>query len=106
MAYRKSSKHFFLIPEVGKYIAIDLSGKNLRIMLLTLKGSNQEPEHINHNYVFPASVMKGTGDQVRFCFKVIHFYGYKLLSPEICGSHTALLADFFRLYFKPYFLLF
>ncbi|VDM15885.1 unnamed protein product [Wuchereria bancrofti] len=50
--------------EVGKYIAIDLSGRNLRIMLLTLKGSNQEPEQINHNYVFPASVMKGTGDQV------------------------------------------
>ncbi|VDK88202.1 unnamed protein product, partial [Litomosoides sigmodontis] len=50
--------------EVGKYIAIDLSGRNLRIMLLTLKGSNQEPEQINHNYVFPASVMKGTGDQL------------------------------------------
>ncbi|EJW88941.1 hexokinase [Wuchereria bancrofti] len=33
-------------------------------MLLTLKGSNQEPEQINHNYVFPASVMKGTGDQL------------------------------------------
>uniref|UniRef100_A0A8R1XXB6 Phosphotransferase n=1 Tax=Onchocerca volvulus TaxID=6282 RepID=A0A8R1XXB6_ONCVO len=50
--------------EVGKYVAIDLSGKNLRIMLLTLKGNNEEPEQINHNYVFPASVMKGTGDQL------------------------------------------
>ncbi|VDP21268.1 unnamed protein product [Onchocerca flexuosa] len=55
--------------EVGKYVAIDLSGRNLRIMLLTLKGSNEEPEQINHNYVFPASVMKGTGDQL-FTFVV------------------------------------
>lgn len=71
------------ISEVGKYIAIDLSGKNLRIMLLTLKGSNKEPEQINHNYVFPASVMKGTGDQVRFCFyDFVFFYAYKLLNPQ------------------------
>ncbi|VDN22657.1 unnamed protein product [Gongylonema pulchrum] len=50
--------------EKGKYIAIDLSGKNLRIMLLTLKGSGQEPEQINHNYIVPTAVMKGTGDQL------------------------------------------
>ncbi|KAM3725397.1 Hexokinase [Dirofilaria immitis] len=50
--------------EVGKYIAIDMSGRNLRIMLLTLKGRNEEPEQINHNYVFPVSVMTGTGDQL------------------------------------------
>uniref|UniRef100_F1KVA2 Phosphotransferase n=1 Tax=Ascaris suum TaxID=6253 RepID=F1KVA2_ASCSU len=50
--------------ETGKYIAIDLSGKNLRIMLLTLKGVAQEPEQINHNFIVPASVMKGTGDQL------------------------------------------
>lgn len=50
--------------EEGKYIAIDLSGKNLRIMLLTLKGAGQQPEHINHNYIVPVSVMKGTGDQL------------------------------------------
>uniref|UniRef100_A0A914ZM13 Phosphotransferase n=2 Tax=Parascaris univalens TaxID=6257 RepID=A0A914ZM13_PARUN len=50
--------------ETGKYIAIDLSGKNLRIMLLTLKGVAQEPEQINHNFIVPAAVMKGTGDQL------------------------------------------
>lgn len=33
-------------------------------MLLTLKGVAQEPEQINHNFIVPASVMKGTGDQV------------------------------------------
>ncbi|VDK47910.1 unnamed protein product [Anisakis simplex] len=49
--------------EKGKYIAIDLSGKNLRIMLLTLKGEHQEPEQINHNFIVPTTVMKGTGDQ-------------------------------------------
>ncbi|VDM46800.1 unnamed protein product [Toxocara canis] len=42
--------------ETGKYIAIDLSGKNLRIMLLTLKGAGQEPEQINHNFIVPASL--------------------------------------------------
>lgn len=50
--------------ESGQYVAIDLSGKNLRIMLLTLKGAGQEPEQINHNYCLPKAVMTGTGDQL------------------------------------------
>ncbi|VDN01254.1 unnamed protein product [Thelazia callipaeda] len=55
--------------EKGQYIAIDLNGKNLRIMLLMLKGCDHEPEHINHNYIIPSSVMVGTGDQL-FTFTV------------------------------------
>ncbi|CAD6192801.1 unnamed protein product [Caenorhabditis auriculariae] len=50
--------------ETGKYVAIDLSGKNLRIMLLTLKGPDTEPSAVNNNYIVPNHVMKGTGDQL------------------------------------------
>ncbi|PIO62784.1 Hexokinase [Teladorsagia circumcincta] len=50
--------------EEGKYVAIDLSGKNLRIMLLTLNGAGREPAAVNNNYIVPNHVMKGTGDQV------------------------------------------
>lgn len=102
------SKHYFFeILEVGKYVAIDFSGRNLRIMLLTLKGSNQEPEQINHNYVFPASVVKGTGDQVRsslfvclFSLFLMLFCTYELSNIQTCNS------CFFILYFRPYILLF
>ncbi|KAK6056336.1 Hexokinase [Cooperia oncophora] len=50
--------------EEGKYVAIDLSGKNLRIMLLTLNGKGREPAAVNNNYIVPNHVMKGTGDQL------------------------------------------
>ncbi|KIH61057.1 Hexokinase [Ancylostoma duodenale] len=50
--------------EEGQYVAIDLSGKNLRIMLLTLKGKGREPAAVNNNYIVPNHVMKGTGDQL------------------------------------------
>uniref|UniRef100_A0A1I7XRW2 hexokinase n=1 Tax=Heterorhabditis bacteriophora TaxID=37862 RepID=A0A1I7XRW2_HETBA len=50
--------------EEGQYVAIDLSGKNLRIMLLTLKGLGKEPIAVNNNYIVPSHVMKGTGDQL------------------------------------------
>jgi hexokinase len=50
--------------ESGKYIAIDLSGKNLRILLLTLVGNGIEPDVVNHNYLIHESVMKGTGEQL------------------------------------------
>ncbi|VDN57753.1 unnamed protein product [Dracunculus medinensis] len=50
--------------EIGQYISIDLSGKNLRLMLLKLKGGLGEPEQVNHNYIVPSVVMKGTGEQL------------------------------------------
>uniref|UniRef100_A0A914X5J5 Phosphotransferase n=1 Tax=Plectus sambesii TaxID=2011161 RepID=A0A914X5J5_9BILA len=50
--------------ETGKYVAIDLSGKNLRLVLLTLVGKGVEPEVITHNYMVHESVMKGTGEQL------------------------------------------
>uniref|UniRef100_A0A1I7UZN9 Phosphotransferase n=1 Tax=Caenorhabditis tropicalis TaxID=1561998 RepID=A0A1I7UZN9_9PELO len=49
--------------ERGKYVAIDLSGKNLRIMLLTLDGTDP-PKHNTVNYIVANHVMKGTGDQL------------------------------------------
>ncbi|CAI5447998.1 unnamed protein product [Caenorhabditis angaria] len=50
--------------ETGKYVAIDLSGKNLLIMLLTLSGTTREPVQNKINYIVPNHVMKGTGDQL------------------------------------------
>lgn len=97
MKRKLSCMIFFEISEVGKYIAIDLSGKNLRIMLLTLKGSNQEPDQINHNYVFPVSVMKGTGDQARF-FLLLMFYAILCLlaSYEILSYVTFLVISIYN----------
>lgn len=50
--------------ETGKYVAIDLSGKNLRIMLLTMNGAGTTPTHETVNYIVANHVMKGTGDQL------------------------------------------
>uniref|UniRef100_A0A158R513 Phosphotransferase n=1 Tax=Syphacia muris TaxID=451379 RepID=A0A158R513_9BILA len=50
--------------EVGKFLSIDLSGKNLRIMLLILKGRDGEPEQIVDNYCIPNPVMVGSGEQL------------------------------------------
>ncbi len=47
-------------------MSIDLSGKNLRMMLLTLKGVGQEPDIVAQNFIVTNSVMKGTGDQVGY----------------------------------------
>ncbi|KAI1732703.1 hexokinase domain-containing protein [Ditylenchus destructor] len=51
--------------ETGKYVAIDLSGKNLRILLLTLNGAGKDPsEPVINNFIVPNPVMKGTGEQL------------------------------------------
>ncbi|CEF60199.1 Hexokinase family and Hexokinase, N-terminal domain and Hexokinase, C-terminal domain-containing protein [Strongyloides ratti] len=50
--------------EVGEYVAIDLSGKNLRIMLLTLSGHKADPVAVSCNFMVSQNVMKGTGDQL------------------------------------------
>ena len=50
--------------ETGKYVAIDLSGKNLRILLLDLKGKGQEPLITTSNFIVANPIMKGTGEQV------------------------------------------
>lgn len=48
-------------------MAIDLSGKNLRILLLTLNGGGKDPsEPVINNFIVPNPVMKGTGEQVSF----------------------------------------
>lgn len=50
--------------ESGKYVAIDLSGKNLRILLLTLNGASKEDVSVVNNYIIPNIIMKGTGEQL------------------------------------------
>uniref|UniRef100_A0A7E4VZ51 Phosphotransferase n=1 Tax=Panagrellus redivivus TaxID=6233 RepID=A0A7E4VZ51_PANRE len=50
--------------EVGKYVAIDLSGKNLRILLLELNGKGKEPNTTINNFIVPNAIMKGTGEQL------------------------------------------
>ncbi|KAI6175651.1 Phosphotransferase [Aphelenchoides bicaudatus] len=49
--------------ETGKYVAIDLSGKNLRILLLSLE-AGQEPKKNVNNYIVSNAIMKGTGEQL------------------------------------------
>lgn len=50
--------------ETGNYVAIDLSGKNLRILLLTLNGRGKEPIIKTNNFMVPNPIMKGTGQQL------------------------------------------
>lgn len=50
--------------ETGKYVAIDLSGKNLRILLLELNGKGKEPNVTINNFIVSNAVMKGTGEQL------------------------------------------
>ncbi|KAI6200530.1 Phosphotransferase [Aphelenchoides besseyi] len=50
--------------ETGKYVAIDLSGKNLRILLLTLQGEGKDPSVTVNNYLVSNAIMKGTGEQL------------------------------------------
>lgn len=64
MLYDFLNMYLYCFLETGQYVAIDLSGKNLRIMLLTLNGTGNEPNAVNNNYIVPNHVMKGTGDQV------------------------------------------
>lgn len=45
-------------------MAIDLSGKNLRILLLTLNGPGKEPSVFTTNFNVSNAIMKGTGEQV------------------------------------------
>lgn len=50
--------------ERGKYVAIDLSGKNLRILLLNINDNNAEPNVVINNFIVSNAVMKGTGEQL------------------------------------------
>uniref|UniRef100_A0AC34QTY9 Phosphotransferase n=1 Tax=Panagrolaimus sp. JU765 TaxID=591449 RepID=A0AC34QTY9_9BILA len=50
--------------ETGKYVAIDLSGKNLRILLLQLNGHGKEPTTTINNFIISNAIMKGTGEQL------------------------------------------
>lgn len=61
---------FFLV-ETGEYLSIDLSGKNLRVMLLRVQGRNKPPETEKLNYMVPQDVMVGTGEHV--CVVIINF---------------------------------
>lgn len=75
------------VSEEGQYVAIDLSGKNLRIMLLTLNGSGREPTAVNNNYIVPNHVMKGTGDQViSFMLREFFLFIEMVITSRACSS--------------------
>lgn len=58
------NRHCFC-PESGEYLSVDLSGKNLRVMLVRVQGTVKIPPEIEkHNYMVPQDVMTGTGDHV------------------------------------------
>jgi hypothetical protein len=46
-------------------VAIDLSGKNLCILLISIE-EGQEPKKNVSNYIVSNAIMKGTGEQVSF----------------------------------------
>uniref|UniRef100_A0A915IIV9 Phosphotransferase n=1 Tax=Romanomermis culicivorax TaxID=13658 RepID=A0A915IIV9_ROMCU len=50
--------------ETGEYLTLDLSGKNLRVLLLRLHGRGKRYETEKHNYMVPKEIMVGTGAQV------------------------------------------
>jgi hexokinase len=50
--------------ETGKYVAIDLSGKNLRILLLTLNEDGKKDHVVVNNFIVSNAIMKGTGEQL------------------------------------------
>uniref|UniRef100_A0A5S6R2L2 Phosphotransferase n=1 Tax=Trichuris muris TaxID=70415 RepID=A0A5S6R2L2_TRIMR len=50
--------------EEGCYLSMDLSGKNLRVLLLQLHGSGEMPDYVATNYLVPKEVMIGTGVQL------------------------------------------
>lgn len=68
----------FLYPETGKYVAIDLSGKNLRILMLTLYGKGKDPTVHTNNFVVPNPIMKGSGEQVE-CAKNLYSLQYNTI---------------------------
>lgn len=76
-------------------MAIDLSGKNLRILLLTLQGEGKEPGVIVNNYIVSNAIMKGTGEQVS-----LHIYLFlkkknnsTILSQESWQDFRVMLVD-------------
>ncbi|KHJ41467.1 hypothetical protein D918_08430 [Trichuris suis] len=50
--------------EEGSYLSMDLSGKNLRVLLLQLRGVGHAPDYVATNYLVPKEVMIGTGVQL------------------------------------------
>lgn len=65
---------FFI--EVGKYLAIDLGGTNLRVLLMDLRPVEEDEPEIppeSRNFRIPNSAMTGTGEEViiQFFIKVL-----------------------------------
>ncbi|PAA74752.1 hypothetical protein BOX15_Mlig021955g1, partial [Macrostomum lignano] len=47
--------------ETGDYLALDLGGTNYRVLLVRLRGSDQEPEILEDVYAVPQELMLGDG---------------------------------------------
>ncbi|KRY75445.1 Hexokinase [Trichinella pseudospiralis] len=47
--------------EAGKSLSMDLSGKNLRVLMLQLRGAGEKPQVTTRNFLVPKEVMIGTG---------------------------------------------
>lgn len=62
-AFRPTFQFLFSL-ETGRFLAMDLSGTNLRVMLLELHGGNGPPDVLSHNFVLVPEVMTGTKEEV------------------------------------------
>lgn len=52
-----------LIPERGKFLALDLGGTNFRVLIIHLKGEN-DFEMQSKIYAVPQNIMLGSGEQL------------------------------------------
>ncbi|KRX41703.1 Hexokinase, partial [Trichinella murrelli] len=72
--------------ETGKSLSMDLSGKNLRVLMLQLQGAGEKPQVTTTNFLVPKEVMIGTGVEL-FDFMVNCLHKFlaenNLLSEEL-----------------------
>ncbi|KRY17881.1 Hexokinase [Trichinella patagoniensis] len=72
--------------ETGKSLSMDLSGKNLRVLMLQLQGTGEKPQVTTTNFLVPKEVMIGTGVEL-FDFMVNCLHKFlaenNLLSEEL-----------------------
>lgn len=54
-----------VLPEHGKYLALDLGGTNFRALLVKFKKGVQQNSRLYHKiYTVPLEIMQGSGEEV------------------------------------------
>lgn len=61
-----------MVPEKGRYLALDLGGTNYRVLLVHLKGDQSPPAIQETTYAIPKHIMTGTGKEVSLHRSYVH----------------------------------